>query len=131
MFLPHTGGLAELVAELSAFLILGLPTHQSRPSAQKRLVNDFHTMPASFFFLANLERGQKPCIDELSQDVVGWLSILKDGKKLLFVPGGTGPLRGDQVVEKLSHDRESIAANAIHGCLSLSYYVQVSYMFLG
>ncbi len=138
VLVPHVGRLAQLVAQLGALGVLGLPAHQPRPGGEQRLVDDLDAPPDSVALLApDLERGQEPRIDQRLQDhgrrrarvehgrpggpglVLQHLRHDEDRQELLDVPGRPRPLRRDQVAEELPHDRPARFSDLRQGRLGV------------
>ncbi len=80
--LPELRGLPQLVSQLGAILILGLPANETRPSGQQGLVDDLHLMVAFHrLHRGDLVRGEKPSVDEFAAGPPPPLAAqLEDGK---------------------------------------------------
>ncbi len=61
--------LAELVAELGALLVLGLPADEAGPVGEEGLVDDLDTTDGLVFVLAHLVGGEQAGVDEFAEDL--------------------------------------------------------------
>ncbi len=71
VLIPGAGGLAKLVAELGAFLVLGLPADEARPVGEQGLVDDLDPANGLVLVLVDLVGGEQAGVDELAEDVGG------------------------------------------------------------
>ena len=71
VLVPGAGALAELVAELGALLVLGLPADEARPVGEQGLVDDLDPADRLVLVLADLVGGEEAGVDELAEDVGG------------------------------------------------------------
>ncbi len=69
VLVPGAGSLAELVAELGALLVLGLPADQTRPVGEEGLVDDLDAADGLVLVLADLVGGEEAGVDELAEDL--------------------------------------------------------------
>ncbi len=84
-------------------------------------MDDLDAVSASFFFLAggDLERRQKTCIDELTQDFFCCVFVFEYGKQLVHVASGAGSLGGDQIAEDFPNDGDAIGADLLERCFGV------------
>jgi len=71
VLLPRPRRLAELVAELGAVGILGLPSHEPRPVGEQRLVDDLDSPRRFFVLFSVLVGGEEAGVDQLAEDLFG------------------------------------------------------------